>query len=130
MDKTERVAIADLRKRLVQYSTRDPHKYPAVWLDVYLKDINMLLALIEPGERDAIRMLAGMLGSVQKAWIDALTLHSADELRDHITLKTPITQGLRNQWALEKIGAQPFDREAATEVLNRLEALTYGGQDG
>ena len=50
MDKTERVAIADLRKRLVQYSTRDPHKYPTVWLDVYLKDINMLLALIEPGE--------------------------------------------------------------------------------
>ena len=123
MSNTERVA-----RWLEWYDVESGH--PMRSTRFYAKEATELLALIEPGERDAIRMLAGMLGSVQKAWMDALTLHSADELRDHITLKTPITQGLRNQWALEKIGAQPFDREAATEVLNRLEALTYGGQDG
>ena len=72
----------------------------------------------------AVRMLAGMLADVQGVWLDALSVKGFDDLRNHILLKTPTVQGIKNQIILEKIGAQPFDREAAILHLAALERDT------
>lgn len=85
---------------------------------------------IPPEVLDLARWLAKCLMDRHAVVMQAAALRDAEAFRDFVIDKSPIVQGSRNQWDLEKVGAQPVQRENVRIAIDWLLAHPRAGDPG